>query len=54
MWRMAKSISLILSLLTIMALGMMNFSLSIVVSLCLTLPTVLAQPHLQHRSVLTS
>lgn len=47
---MAKSMVLIFLLLTLTALGMLNFSLAVIVSLILTPPTILAQP-LPQRSV---
>ena len=47
-WRMAKSFSLILLLLTLFAVALTNFSLGVCVALSLPLPSVLAKPRSTH------
>lgn len=48
-WRTAKAMTLIFFLLTLIALGIINFSLAVIVSVVLTPPTILAQPFLPNR-----
>lgn len=45
-WRMAKFFILIMGLVTLMPLGMLNFSLAVLTSILLTYPAVLATPYL--------
>ena len=45
-WRMAKFFSSLLCLLTLLPLGMLNFSLAFTTSLILTVPVVMSTPYL--------